>query len=68
MFRNLFRCSHPAKYLFVEKSPDLIQKDEDFNELTVYLKCLYCLEPVTIKALTCIGGVEAFYARGDNNG
>jgi hypothetical protein len=62
-----FKCTHPAKWLRIEKDQTSKPKDEDFYILTNHLRCLNCGELVDIKAAGFVGGVDAFMARGDKN-
>lgn len=59
-----FGCKHPAKRLVVEREATVEQRDADFNIVTYHLICRDCGDPVKVKHAACIGGVDAFLARG----
>ena len=59
-----FKCKHPAQYLGVRTEETLEKKNEDFEVMRYHLLCRKCGEPVEVAYSRCIGGVEAFFARG----
>ena len=61
---NLFKCSHPADRLVVEKDQTVTPHDEDFEHIDYHFICMKCNKPVTIGYAKMIGGVEAYMERG----
>lgn len=61
---DLFKCSHPANMLRVEKEATVENIDEDFDRVIYHLVCDKCGEKITIKHSKVIGGTDAFFERG----
>ena len=49
ILKAIFKCNHPAKFLYVEKEPTVKPVDEWFNHVTYHLFCGKCGEKVDIK-------------------
>lgn len=60
-----FKCKHPAARLRVEREATETPIDEDFTRITYHLVCGNCREPVTVEHAKVVGGVQAFFARGN---
>lgn len=63
MFKNFFKCKHPASMLRVERDHSTKKIDADFDEITYHLSCGLCYEKIDIKHAQMIGGVVAFLTR-----
>ena len=61
---NIFKCSHPADRLVVEKDATVTNHDEDFDFVDYHFICTICGEKVTVGYAKMIGGVDAFIERG----
>jgi hypothetical protein len=61
---NFFKCKHPADWLIVEKNQTVKPYDEDFEDVTIHLRCVKCSEKINISYAKMIGGVDAFIERG----
>lgn len=62
---NLFKCSHPSKFLRVEREATVEVCDKDFEIVTYHFICSKCSESVTIKYARTIGGVKAFMSKSE---
>lgn len=60
---KLFKCSHPFKYLVVEKEHTEKAIDCDFKDISYHLFCKKCSENITLTHAKLIDGVDGFISR-----
>jgi hypothetical protein len=48
----------------LEKNQTVKPYDEDFEDVTIHLRCVKCSEKINISYAKMIGGVDAFIERG----
>lgn len=61
---SLFGCKHPLRRLIVAREQTVELVDDDFERVRYHFVCTGCTRDVEIKHVRCIGGVQAFMARG----
>ncbi len=61
---SIFTCTHPLKYLAVQKESSEVKLDEDFSKVTHHLRCTKCSKDVSISFAKLNGGVTEFLNRG----
>ena len=61
---GLFKCSHPANMLVVERKETVRPPDKDFNLVTYHLVCLRCDKQISLNYADPIGGSAGFLERG----
>jgi hypothetical protein len=61
---SLFKCTHPANRLGVERKETVEPMNDDFNIVTYHLVCRKCGEQISLNYADPIGGSAGFLKHG----
>jgi hypothetical protein len=59
---SLFKCTHPANRLGVERKETVEPMHDDFNLVTYHLVCIKCDKQISLNYADPIGGSAGFLA------